>query len=139
MRRIHAGLSRLFKDVTDLVHDGWRTSQQAIEDGAADGVSPRARVADRENPVDARDRPCDDNRAARPPDHLADESVRISGRMAIRQQVEAGDVIESGEALRIRRDLIDGPEQNTRVVDDPAGERAIADPIRQDARPLRGG
>ena len=59
---------------------------------------------------------------------------RVGGRMAIRQQVEAADVIEPGESFCVGRDLVDRAEQDTRVVDDPAGERAIAHPVRKDPR-----
>jgi hypothetical protein len=50
--------------------------------------------------------------------------------MAIRQHVDAGDVVESGESFGVGPDLFDRSEQNTRVADDSAGERAIADLIR---------
>ena len=57
--------------------------------------------------------------------------------MAIRQQVEPSDVVESGEPFGIGRDFVDRAEQNTWMVDDPAGERAVAHPVRQDARTIR--
>ena len=64
-------------------------------------------------------------------------SSDVGRRMAIRQQVEAGDVIERGEPFGVGGDLVDRAEQNTRMVDDPAGERAIAHPVRKHARRVR--
>ena len=45
----------------------------------------------------------------------------IGGRVAIREQVEARDVVECGELFRVGCDFVDRAEQDAGVVDDLAG------------------